>query len=305
MHIKAVSPIVSKTWKPKEVDKPESDIIGLYEATGPDYVSWSKDFHMHFGYYKRGMNPFNRNDMLERTNDEVYRRLDLSHGENVILDLGCGVGATISQLSAKHPQDTFYGFTIVPWQVKEARKRLMELGNPEKAVVFRSDYRGVPVDSGGADGVYAIESACHASGPAKEDLLEEIYRLLKPGKKVVIADGFVKNRTKSFSSAMKKCLDVVASNWAVKEFASIEAMTEAMSHLGFKDITAEEVSWHVAPSVLHTPFVAVTHTLRKLWRGEKINERSRKHIISCILAPVLGANTSKFGYYFVSATKPE
>jgi len=35
-------------------------IIHYYSETGMDYEPWSRQFNMHFGYFKFGMNPFNR-----------------------------------------------------------------------------------------------------------------------------------------------------------------------------------------------------------------------------------------------------
>ena len=28
-----------------------------YEEAGPDYATWSPNFNMHFGFFRRGMNP--------------------------------------------------------------------------------------------------------------------------------------------------------------------------------------------------------------------------------------------------------
>ena len=36
-----------------------------YEEAGPDYAAWSPNFNMHFGFFRRGMNPFDREAMLE------------------------------------------------------------------------------------------------------------------------------------------------------------------------------------------------------------------------------------------------
>lgn len=36
----------------------KQEVVTYYEDTGLDYGEWSKEFNMHFGYYKWGMNPF-------------------------------------------------------------------------------------------------------------------------------------------------------------------------------------------------------------------------------------------------------
>ncbi len=69
--------------------------IGLeeyYSEAGPDYAAWSREFNMHFGYYRAGSNPLHREAMLEQMNAEVLARLQL--GTNTkprLLDLGCGL----------------------------------------------------------------------------------------------------------------------------------------------------------------------------------------------------------------------
>src|SRR6202043_4144932 len=71
-----------------------------YEEAGPDYAAWSPHFNMHFGFYRRGMNPFHREAMLEQMNREVLRRLQLTDAAPAhILDMGCGLGATLRSLA--------------------------------------------------------------------------------------------------------------------------------------------------------------------------------------------------------------
>src|SRR5215471_17366137 len=73
--------------------------IGLeqyYSEAGPDYAAWSREFNMHFGYYRAGANPLRREPMLEQMNAEVLTRLHLNAiTEPSVLDLGCGLGATL------------------------------------------------------------------------------------------------------------------------------------------------------------------------------------------------------------------
>jgi hypothetical protein len=45
-----------------------------YEEAGPDYAAWSANFNMHFGYFRWGMNPFDREAMLEEMNRQIFDR---------------------------------------------------------------------------------------------------------------------------------------------------------------------------------------------------------------------------------------
>ena len=83
--------------------------IGLeqyYSEAGPDYAAWSHEFNMHFGYYHPGLNPLHREAMLEQMNAEVLARLQLGANEEPrLLDLGCGLGATLRSIARRLPRD--------------------------------------------------------------------------------------------------------------------------------------------------------------------------------------------------------
>ena len=74
---------------------------------------------MHFGYYLWPANPLALEPMLEETSRQVFRRLDLTAGMNV-LDLGCGLGAPARTLIAEHAV-VVTAVTIVEWQIAKAR----------------------------------------------------------------------------------------------------------------------------------------------------------------------------------------
>src|SRR5215469_12165406 len=60
-----------------------------YEEAGPDYAAWSPAFNMHFGFFRRGINPLDREAMLEQMNAEVLSRLQLRATPSPrILDMG-------------------------------------------------------------------------------------------------------------------------------------------------------------------------------------------------------------------------
>ena len=50
-------------------------IQAYYREATADYHEWSKQFNMHFGYYRRGLSPFRREGMLNEMNKEVLNRL--------------------------------------------------------------------------------------------------------------------------------------------------------------------------------------------------------------------------------------
>ena len=93
-------------------------------------------------------------------------------------------------------------------------------------------------------------------------------------------------------------------HWAVETFAEIGQFREALARHGFEQITVEEISWRIAPSVLHIPWVTLRFLLRELALHRLRMSRVRwGHLVACVLSPVVGAARSRFGYYLVSARR--
>src|SRR5438552_2839099 len=104
-------------------------IIEFYEGAAADYEHWSRGLNMHLGYYRFGLNPFNRESMLEQLNLEVAKRLHLSSDNNaVLIDLGYGMGAIARSIARHYPKSTIKGITLVPLQVKVASRLNKRLG---------------------------------------------------------------------------------------------------------------------------------------------------------------------------------
>src|SRR5687767_12363819 len=86
-------------------------IIEFYEQAGSDYEHWSRDLNMHLGYYGRGMNPFDREAMLEQMNVEVARRLRIDPAcASLLIDLGCGMGAIARSIARYYSNSMIKGF---------------------------------------------------------------------------------------------------------------------------------------------------------------------------------------------------
>ena len=96
------------------------DLVTYYTEAGMDYRAWSRNFNMHFGFYRWGMNPLGLEGMLEEMSRQVFRRLALGEGMKV-LDLGCGLGAPARALIRQHAVMAT-AVTKVEWQIAMARK---------------------------------------------------------------------------------------------------------------------------------------------------------------------------------------
>jgi MPBQ/MSBQ methyltransferase len=289
-----------QTTAPSQIER----LIAYYEEAGPDYEEWSPAFNMHFGYCRRGLNPLRRERMLEELNRQVLNRLCLiPDRDDLIVDLGCGVGATIRSASRRYPQKRILGITIVPWQVEKGNAWNRKIGLGDRARLELADYTCSGLPTASVDGAYAIESSCHAAGPAKEPFVREAARILKPGARLVVADGFLKHPERRLGPISRYLSDEICRSFVVPEFGKIEEFRAILFRNGFSEVAVEDISWRVAPSALQAPFVVLGYALKKLVRREPLGEQSINNLRGSLLSAALGADRRKFGYYLISAKR--
>ena len=278
-----------------------NSIIDYYTEAGPDYEYWSKNFNMHFGYASKKWDCLNRETMLQRMNQVVLESLELLPGKSV-LDMGCGLAATIRYGAKRYPKVNFKGVTITPWQVKKSEEMIQQL-NIENASVILGDYNQLPLPSSSVDAAFGLESLCHGEGTNKSKPLGEAYRVLKPGGRFTMIDGFLKKPENELSAITKKMHQLVCENWALTSFANINELVYAAKEIGFREIKVEEISWKVAPSAVHAPFLSLFYLVKSVFKKEKLKRQNWNNLKACFTIFFLGLSRKSIGYYKVTAKK--
>lgn len=305
--MKATVPL-TETISAKTDSRPDKKqlIINYYEKAGRDYHTWSKKYNMHFGYFEKGMNPFAREAMLDKLNENVLQRLKIkTFSCATIADFGCGLGATLRYGVTKFPNSKFKGITLVPWQVEQANALIATDTDlmPGTIEIIEGDYCNTPFASNSLDGVVAIESSCYGAGDNKSDLLKEIHRVLKPGGRFTISDGFIKKNLPE-TGFLRDVYRKLCRSWALTELGNIHDVHRYLKHLNFHNLCIEEISMKVAPSVAHVPFTVIYFLLKEfLFGNEPMSKERWDNLKSPLLTMVLGSARSYFGYYFISGTK--
>jgi len=276
-------------------------IIDYYTEAGPDYEYWSKNFNMHFGFADQTWDCLSRETMLQRMNEHILETLVLQKG-NKVIDMGCGIGATVRFGSKHYPSVKFTGFTITPWQIKKAEE-LIKAAKLTDVEVKYGDYNKLPIKSVSVDAVYGLESICHAEETSKKGPLKEAYRILKKGGRFTMVDGFIKKPEQELPTLTYKMYRTVCENWALPSFPNINDVFSELKELGFKGVSIREISWKIAPSAVHAPFVSLFFLAKKLINGEKLKRQNWNNLKACFTIFFLGLCRKSIGYYEITAKK--
>lgn len=286
-------------------DVPEDSreiLLKYYEVAGPDYSYWSRNMNMHFGFWRRGLAPWNREGMLEQMSQEVFDRFQRSDDDHFhALDAGCGVGASIKTALRRFSRGRFDGITVVPWQIEQARQALKD---SSRSCFLLKDFQNSRLPEGSYDFCYSIEAAVHADGLNKQAYANEMFRVLKSGGKLIVVDCFLQQPPDSFDRITRKVYQAACNGWAVKEMAHLPSFMGSLRSAGFENIKFTDTSWRVAPSVVHVPFVSLKYVLQAIIKRRKVAKESWRHVVACLSACYLGVQLDKFRYGIIEAEKP-
>ncbi len=251
----------------------QKKIIDYYDQCFDHYrFFWDLDrsLAMHAGYWDASTK--NLNEALRRENEILAQMAGISSGDHV-LDAGCGVGGSSIFLA-----NTFgckvTGITLSAKQAEVARKKSFKFCKKENVPEFLvMDYTQTAFLDQSFDVVWAVESVCHAE--KKEDFLKEAYRILRPGGRLIVADGFVH---KSSLNNDRKMISWI-SGFGCQSLATIDEFIVAMDKLGFSNVSKKDITSNVLPSskklyrisFLGIPFYTLLHMLGKASATKKAN----------------------------------
>jgi ubiquinone/menaquinone biosynthesis C-methylase UbiE len=102
-----------------------------------------------------------------------------------VLDVGCGTGRTLHQLSRAHPQLRLHGADLSPAYIKLARKRLAKV---EEVTLAVENGEALPWADATFDVVTSVYMFHELPRNARRNVVREMRRVLRPGGLVVIED---------------------------------------------------------------------------------------------------------------------
>src|SRR5882757_4234649 len=211
--------------------EPGSDahsIVTYYRAAELDYrLVWrlGSQMAMHFGYWDSSTRTLAA--ALQREN-QILADWASIRGSDSVLDAGCGVGGSAIYLG-RNIGCRVLGITLSESQVRTAERNAARSQVAELVHFKLRDFVATGLPDASFDVVWAIESVCHAE--TKLDFLQEAYRILRPGGRLIVADGFaIKDELSPDEAAlMRSWLD----GWAVPSIDTVQQFRSSMRAAGF------------------------------------------------------------------------
>lgn len=182
-----------------------------------------------------------------RTRDEAFhyvedqiatliRRFPSSSTAVHVVDLGCGIGASLCYLAEQVPIRGS-GITLSPAQAAMAREVVADRGLSGRVECFEGDYCALPASIMPADLAYAIESFVHGPDPAR--FFDQCRRLLKPGGLLVICDDM---KTGVVSPAATQAIDEFTKGWHINTLLERDALIRLAREAGFEHESTQDLT---------------------------------------------------------------
>ena len=275
-------------------------IADYYEKSWYDYRgAWMNKTNraMHFGYWDAFT--ADHASSLLAMNRKLAELAGVPHGARV-LDAGCGVGGS-SMWLAEHRDASVLGITLSEFQIGKAREYAAARGLAGRLEFQVADFcdTGLPAES--FDVVWAQESVCHADD--KGAFLREALRVLRPGGRLAIEDGF-RTRRDLPAAAESLVLDW-ADSWAFPDLATVEEFRGLATAAGFTDVADRDVTSQVLASSRRLRRAAAVFVVPS-WLGWKAGLRPREAHRNLLGArmqwPILSGGLC--GISLVTARKP-
>ncbi len=209
-----------------------------------------------------------------------------------ILDIGCGFGATIQYLLRNYPNLKMMGAGKDERQIRTASTSC-------RAEFVVANFEEIPLPAASFEAAYGLESFCFAKGQSKQAVLKEAARLLRPEGRLVVVDGFLKSG-KRLGLPIRFLYVKSLRAWGMDSLPVLPEFLQTLEKQGFTSIEVRDLTWRMAPSLLHIPRVSL-----RLWLAYLRSKKPELLLYSkaLLLTLLLSPFKMYFGYYLVTCRK--
>lgn len=221
----------------------DREVSDYYETCEVDYtLGWNlgRSVAMHYGYWDWSTRTHAQ--ALERENAVLAELAAIGRNDRV-LDAGCGMGG-----SAIYLADRFgcrvTGITLSERQAASATRGAKRCGVGHLTTFQQMNYLRTAFADDAFDVVWALESVCHAHDKAA--FANEMYRILRRGGRLIVADGFAARET--YDGAEKALMDGWLRGWCVEPLVTVQHFLECLRAAGFCRLSAVNATQNVIRS---------------------------------------------------------
>jgi len=212
-----------------------ASLVNDYYDLATEFYEWGWGTSFHFADRRKGES-FQQS--IKRHEYYLAGRLGVNKG-SLLLDCGCGIGGPARNM-AKFTEANIKAITINQFQVDRGNALCKRQGLDDKVQLIQGDFMKLPFPDNHFDGVYAIESTCHA--PDRSKVYSEILRVLKPGGIFACYEWCLTDDYDEKSEHHRKIkLDIMLGD-GLPDLVHTSVCTKALGEVGFELIETRDMA---------------------------------------------------------------
>jgi cyclopropane fatty-acyl-phospholipid synthase-like methyltransferase len=211
-------------------------------------------------------------EAADTVNRLIIERLrgHVPQGDGRVLDLGCGVGATMIRL-AQAMDVRVTGVTISRVQAEVGARRLAADGLSERCHILCADFAELPAEPR-YHAIVAIESVVHS--PSLADLIPSLAARLQPGGRLILCDDWMTEKDRG-AAARERCLAQFRAGWRIGSLHTVAELDAMAGRAGLRlledlDLTSYLRLGRPRDRVID---LVVQATRRLPWIGDRLVEK--------------------------------